>query len=35
MVTAGNWPWGLIDSGLVSRVVHLAKVASGICHTVV
>ena len=35
MVTAGNWPWWLIDSGSVLRVVHLANVASGTCWPVV
>ena len=35
MVTAGNCPWWLIDSGSVLRVVHLAKAASGTCWPVV
>ena len=35
MVTAGNCPWWLIDSGSVLRVVHVANVASGTCWPVV
>ena len=35
IVTAGNWPWWLIDSGRTGTVVHLTKADSGTCSPVV
>ena len=29
MVTAGNWPWWLIESGRTGTLVHVANVDSG------